>query len=96
MRALLGGLPVAGFSGSLTLRFDDAPPAAVGAVRAKTGTLSGVSSLAGTVVSRDGVPMVFALMLDRVKAADEGYAEAALDRAAAALGACRCARAGTG
>ena len=96
VRAVLGGLPVAGFSGSLTFRFDDAPPAAVGAVRAKTGTLSGVSSLAGTVVTRDGVPMVFALMLDRVGAADEGFAQAALDSAAAALGACRCARGGSG
>ncbi len=96
VRAALGGLPVAGFSGSLTFRFDDAPPAAVGAVRAKTGTLSGVSSLAGTVVSRDGVPMVFALMLDRVREADEGFAQAALDSAAAALGACRCARGGSG
>ena len=84
VRAVLGGLPVAGFSGSLTFRFDDAPPAAVGAVRAKTGTLSGVSSLAGTVVTRDGVPMVFALMLDRVGEADEGFAQAALDSAAAA------------
>lgn len=95
VRAVLGGLPVAGFSGSLTYRFDDAPAAAVGSVRAKTGTLSGVSSLAGTAVSRDGVPMVFALMLDRVGEVDEAYAQAALDSAAAALAACRCARGGS-
>ncbi|MBU2075743.1 MAG: D-alanyl-D-alanine carboxypeptidase/D-alanyl-D-alanine-endopeptidase, partial [Actinobacteria bacterium] len=94
LRGLFPGLPVAGFSGSLTFRFDDAPPAAVGRVRAKTGTLRGVRSLAGLVVSRDGTPMVFALMADRIAEEDDETAEAVLDRAAAALAACRCGRAG--
>ena len=94
VRGLFPGLPVAGFSGSLTVRFDDAPQAAVGRVRAKTGTLRGVRSLAGVVVARDGTPMVFALMADRIPEADDETAEAVLDRAAAALAACRCGRAG--
>jgi D-alanyl-D-alanine carboxypeptidase/D-alanyl-D-alanine-endopeptidase (penicillin-binding protein 4) len=91
-RALLPGLPVAGFSGSLALRFDDVPESAVGRVRAKTGTLRGVRSLAGVVVARDGTPMVFALMADRITGDQDEVAEAALDRAAAALAACRCGR----
>ncbi len=94
VRGLFPGLPVAGFSGSLTFRFDDAPQAAVGRVRAKTGTLRRVRSLAGVVVARDGTPMVFALMADRIPEADDETAEAVLDRAAAALAACRCGRAG--
>lgn len=93
VRALLPGLPVAGFSGSLALRFDGLAPAAVGRVRAKTGTLRGVRSLAGVVVARDGTPMVFALMADRIPEDDDETAEALLDRAAAALAACRCGRA---
>lgn len=94
VRGLLPGLPVAGFSGSLAFRFDDVPPAAVGRVRAKTGTLAGVRSLSGVVVSRDGTPMVFALMADRIPGDRDEEAEALLDRTAAALAACRCGRAG--
>ena len=94
VRGLVPGLPVAGFTGSLAFRFDDVPPAAVGRVRAKTGTLRGVRSLSGVVVSRDGTPMVFALMADRIPGDRDEEAEALLDRAAAALAACRCGRAG--
>ena len=92
VRALLPGLPVAGFSGSLAYRFDGLPPASVGRVRAKTGTLRGVRSLAGVVVTRDGTPLVFALMADRIPGDRDEEAEALLDRAAAALAACRCGR----
>ena len=55
---LITGLPVAGFTGSLDHRFAAADAAALGDVRAKTGTLSGVSSLAGLVTGRDGTQMV--------------------------------------
>lgn len=96
VRALLPGLPVAGFTGSLTFRFDEVPPAAVGRVRAKTGTLRGVRSLSGVVVARDGTPLVFALMADRIPGDRDEEAEALLDRAAAALAACRCGRSASG
>ncbi|GAA1134892.1 D-alanyl-D-alanine carboxypeptidase/D-alanyl-D-alanine endopeptidase [Nocardioides aquiterrae] len=94
LRSVLTGLPVAGFTGSLEYRFD-AEDAGRGLVRAKTGTLSGVSALAGTVVDRDGVPMVFALLADRIAVVDTLDARAALDDATSALAACRCGGAGT-
>ncbi|MCX6398532.1 MAG: D-alanyl-D-alanine carboxypeptidase/D-alanyl-D-alanine-endopeptidase [Propionibacteriales bacterium] len=92
LRPLLAALPVAGFTGSLTNRMDEGPPAGRGRVRAKTGTLSGVSSLAGIAVDRDGNLMAFALMADKVKGPKETLAQTALDNAAAGLGACSCGR----
>ena len=91
LRALLTGLPVAGFTGTLVERYA-APPTAAGAglVRAKTGTLTGVSALAGTVRDADGRVLVFVLIADRVPAADTSPARAGLDRAAAALASCGC------
>lgn len=94
LRAVLTGLPVAGFTGSLTERFEDAGPG-LGLVRAKTGTLSEVSGLAGTVTDADGLPMAFALLADRIALVDTLDARAALDAAASALAACHCGVAGT-
>ncbi len=91
LRAVLTGLPVAGFSGSLADRFDGPWPDARGRVRAKTGTLTGVHSLAGIAIGADGAPMLFALMTDRVRLPDNSAAETTIDNAAAALGTCRCA-----
>lgn len=92
LRPLLAALPVAGFTGSLTNRMDEGPPAGRGRVRAKTGTLSGVSSLAGIAVDREGNLMAFALMADKIKGPKETLAQTALDNAAAGLGACSCGR----
>jgi D-alanyl-D-alanine carboxypeptidase/D-alanyl-D-alanine-endopeptidase (penicillin-binding protein 4) len=88
--AVVTGLPVAGFTGSLGDRFADGAPAGRGLVHAKTGTLTGVSSLAGTVTDLDGTTMVFALMADRVKLPHTLDARQGLDQAAAALAACHC------
>ena len=92
LRSVLTGLPVAGFTGSLEFRFDDAPRPGRGHVRAKTGTLSGVSALAGIATDLDGRPIVFVLMADRVALVDTLGARDALDDLAAALGSCRCGR----
>ncbi|MGX7825706.1 D-alanyl-D-alanine carboxypeptidase/D-alanyl-D-alanine endopeptidase [Actinokineospora sp. 24-640] len=88
LRPLLGGLPVAGGSGTLATRYLE-PPAAAGKgwVRAKTGTLSAVSSLAGVVLDTDGRLLVFALMSN---GSNPGDARPALDTVAAALRKCGC------
>ena len=90
LRPLITGLPVAGFTGSLADRFATTEAAALGDVRAKTGTLSGVSSLAGLVTGADGTRMVFVLAADKTGNARESDVEAALDGLAADLAACRC------
>jgi len=90
LRSVVTGMPVAGFTGSLTYRFDEGPAVARGLVRAKTGTLTGVHALAGIAVGRDGEPMAFVFAADKVKDEDRYDAQEALDRAAAALAACRC------
>jgi D-alanyl-D-alanine carboxypeptidase/D-alanyl-D-alanine-endopeptidase (penicillin-binding protein 4) len=85
---LLTDLPMAGFSGSMVERAGDQQ--ARGQVRAKTGTLRGVHSLAGYVTTGDGQPIFFALMTDASEPDDALNVRAALDRATAALAACAC------
>ncbi|MFF0161915.1 D-alanyl-D-alanine carboxypeptidase/D-alanyl-D-alanine-endopeptidase [Streptomyces sp. NPDC005263] len=85
LRPVLTGLPVAGFSGTLASRYANG---AAGLVRAKTGTLTGVNTLAGTVVDQDGRLLAFAFMASGTT--DPVAAQAALDRAATALAACGC------
>ncbi len=84
--AILSGLPVAGYDGTLFDRGDAG--AAPGTVRAKTGTLLGVHALAGTVVTVDGRLLAFAVVADG--SGSDAAAEAALDDVAAALAACGC------
>lgn len=90
VRSLIASLPVAGFTGSLADRFSGPYPDARGLVRAKTGTLTAVSSLAGIAVDQQGHELVFVLMADDIEKPKEGLAEAAMDNAAAALGGCFC------
>jgi D-alanyl-D-alanine carboxypeptidase/D-alanyl-D-alanine-endopeptidase (penicillin-binding protein 4) len=87
--AVLSGLPVAGYDGTLFDRGDEDPETAPGAVRAKTGTLLGVHGLAGTVVTAEGRLLVFAVIADGAPANGEA-AEDALDAVASALAACGC------
>nr|WP_237419350.1 D-alanyl-D-alanine carboxypeptidase/D-alanyl-D-alanine-endopeptidase [Kitasatospora sp. SID7827] len=90
LRPVLTGLPVAGFSGTLMNRFGAKSGAgeAAGIVRAKTGTMMGVNTLAGTVVDADGRVLAFALMTRTD--ADATSARAAVDRVVARLAACGC------
>jgi D-alanyl-D-alanine carboxypeptidase/D-alanyl-D-alanine-endopeptidase (penicillin-binding protein 4) len=87
LRSLLTGLPIAGFSGTLRSRYADSP-AGSGMVRAKTGTLTGVHTLAGTVVDADGRLLAFAFMTNDTPGGPA--AQAALDRLASALANCGC------
>src|SRR6478736_6078338 len=90
MRSLVTGMPVAGFTGSLTYRFAEGPAVARGLVRAKTGTLTGVHALAGIAVDRDGQPLAFVFGADKSPPIERYDSQEALDRAAASLASCRC------
>ncbi|MFE8993696.1 D-alanyl-D-alanine carboxypeptidase/D-alanyl-D-alanine-endopeptidase [Streptomyces collinus] len=87
LRPALTGLPVAGFTGTLTTRYTDG---ASGVVRAKTGTLSGVHTLAGTLVDEDGRLLAFAFMATDTDPGRPAATQQALDRIASALAACGC------
>ncbi|MEA5153860.1 D-alanyl-D-alanine carboxypeptidase/D-alanyl-D-alanine-endopeptidase [Raineyella sp.] len=85
-RPLLTGLPVAGATGTLTSRF--ARPGAEagrGEVRAKTGTLSGTSALAGYAVTVSGGVVTYAFVVN--DANNDDTARAWLDRASSAVAA---------
>ncbi len=94
LRPLLAGLPVAGFSGTLSAGqsvFSGIGGAALGSVRAKTGNLGTVTALAGLVTDKDGTTLVFAFMADQIPAAGMLRTAAnAIDEAAAALANCGC------
>jgi D-alanyl-D-alanine carboxypeptidase/D-alanyl-D-alanine-endopeptidase (penicillin-binding protein 4) len=87
--SLVSDLPTANFSGSLGRRFYKERDGR-GVVRAKTGTLTEVHSLAGYVTDRNGSPIVFAVMADHVVDIPDAEAEAALDAVPAALARCSC------
>ena len=83
------GLPVAGFTGTLSDRFTGGlSSAAAGYVRAKTGTLSTVVALAGTVKDVDGRVLVFAVLANDVPSLDA--ARETLDLFASRLAKCGC------
>lgn len=84
LRAVITGLPVAAFNGTLRERVDDAP----GQVRAKTGTLTGVHSLAGVITGDGGVTYAFAMLANDAMNVLE--AREVLDDAAAVLAGCGC------
>ncbi|WP_285686052.1 D-alanyl-D-alanine carboxypeptidase/D-alanyl-D-alanine-endopeptidase [Actinoplanes sp. NBRC 103695] len=90
LNPMFGGLPVAGWSGTLRTRFVTPAPnkAGQGLVRAKTGSLTGVNTIAGQLVTNDGRLLVFAIMAD--KTGDSTSARQALDRVATRLVACGC------
>ena len=90
LSVMFGGLPVAGWSGTMLKRFVSPAPNKVGqgVVRAKTGTLSGVNTMAGVLTTADGRLLVFAIMASGSANAVTG--RAALDKVAAKLVECGC------
>ncbi|MGV0372860.1 D-alanyl-D-alanine carboxypeptidase/D-alanyl-D-alanine endopeptidase [Corynebacterium pilbarense] len=80
LRPLLSALPVAAGEGTLLDRYSDLPGR--GWVRAKTGTLDGTASLAGTVTSVNGNVYTFALICND---ADVLAARRAMDEFTSAL-----------
>ncbi|MCW2521756.1 MAG: dacB, partial [Frankiales bacterium] len=94
LHPIVAGLSVAGWDGTLVEqnRFAGAAAAAYGLVRAKTGSLTGVSALSGLVTDSDGRLLVFSFVADQVPGGDPDSlaARLALDQAAAALAGCGC------
>ncbi|MGI5206304.1 D-alanyl-D-alanine carboxypeptidase/D-alanyl-D-alanine endopeptidase [Spirillospora sp. CA-108201] len=89
LRPVITGMPIAGFSGTLSPpRYTvAASQAGAGMVRAKTGTLAGVSTLAGLAYDADGRLLAFAFMAGDGKGpVDPGK----LDQLAAAVATCGC------
>lgn len=86
---ILVGLPIAGKDGTLKTRFDDkSEKAGVGVVHAKTGTLSGLASLAGYLTTVSGHTLVFAELANNANSYYTAYNW--LDREAAVVARCGC------
>ncbi len=92
MRSVVGALAVGGLSGTLSDRFDDpSTRVAAGLFRGKTGTLTGVNALAGTIVTADGRLLVVDVIVNSAgPGAGTTAARAALDRVVATLASCGC------
>jgi serine-type D-Ala-D-Ala carboxypeptidase/endopeptidase (penicillin-binding protein 4) len=91
LRSVLTGLPVYGFSGTLSntdSTFYGGAGPALGMVRAKTGNLETVIALAGVAYARDGQLLAFAVMADKLKSLSA--AGQALARIANVLAGCGC------
>ena len=94
LRGVITGLPVAGFAGTLSAGdsdFGGIGGTARGVVRAKTGNLAAVATLAGLAYDKDGTLLLFAIMAPRLPGAGalQGAADA-IDAAAAGLASCGC------
>lgn len=91
LRSMLTGLAVAGFTGSLQARFEDPTTRrGAGVVRAKSGTLTAVTAIAGTVDDADGRVLAFVFLADEVPAGGTLNAREALDRLVTAVATCGC------
>jgi serine-type D-Ala-D-Ala carboxypeptidase/endopeptidase (penicillin-binding protein 4) len=98
LRVAVAGLPVAGFTGTLSAGGSVfgaiggvAGGAARGVVRAKTGNLDTVATLAGLAYDKAGALLLFAIMAPRVPSAGQlPQAATAIDAAAAGLASCGC------
>ncbi len=87
--AIATGLPVAGRTGTLSTRFDTKrTQAGAGVIRAKTGSLTGVSGLAGTVLDKSGRLLVFVMMGNKVRSLNS--ARDSMDLIASKLARCGC------
>jgi D-alanyl-D-alanine carboxypeptidase/D-alanyl-D-alanine-endopeptidase (penicillin-binding protein 4) len=91
LQRVLGDLPIAGYSGTLYNRFNlDRHDPAVGIARAKTGSLPGVTSLAGTVVTKDDRLLVYVIVADRIEDPAVLEARATTEDIVTALARCGC------
>lgn len=89
LSVVLDGLPIAGVTGTLSDRFtDDVSRPARGVAQAKTGTLSFVSTLAGTALTADDRQLAFAFL---VNGTPDGFsAKLWTDQATGVVASCGC------
>ncbi|MBO0826055.1 MAG: D-alanyl-D-alanine carboxypeptidase, partial [Actinobacteria bacterium] len=93
LRSMLTGLPVEGFSGTLApggSAFGPAGNDALGMVRAKTGNLKQVASLAGIAYAKNGQLLAFAVMADKIPVNGLGPAATEMVGLANVLAGCGC------
>jgi D-alanyl-D-alanine carboxypeptidase/D-alanyl-D-alanine-endopeptidase (penicillin-binding protein 4) len=83
------GLPTGHGLGTMKKRFEDNGSAGRGVVRAKTGSLNRVITLAGNVTTKDNVFLSFALLVNRVEQPDD--VRKAMDNLLNKLAECNCA-----
>ncbi|MBW0256169.1 D-alanyl-D-alanine carboxypeptidase/D-alanyl-D-alanine-endopeptidase [Cellulomonas sp. PS-H5] len=88
LREVSNGMPVGGLTGTLSGRFRSGD--ATGLVRAKTGSLTSVTSLAGSVLDADGRLLLFVLMADQTGAVGQSQPREALDGFVSQLAGCGC------
>ncbi|UZN04008.1 D-alanyl-D-alanine carboxypeptidase/D-alanyl-D-alanine-endopeptidase [Cellulomonas sp. S1-8] len=88
LRDVAVGMPVAGLSGTLSDRFTRSD--ARGLVRAKTGSLPNVTSLAGTALDVQRRQLVFVVMADQTPEGGQWAPRQAIDGFVAALAGCGC------
>lgn len=88
LRTVMTGMPVAALDGTLHDRFVQTD--AAGLVRAKTGSLPGVTSLAGNLLTDDGRELLFVVMADQAPGPGQWGARAAIDSFIAGLTDCGC------
>jgi len=90
LASLISGLPVAGYDGTLVDRYAGGPIEGAGSVRAKSGTLDGVNTLAGYVVTAEGRVLAFALIADQLPPGPLIGGEPVLDAVTGLLASCGC------
>jgi D-alanyl-D-alanine carboxypeptidase/D-alanyl-D-alanine-endopeptidase (penicillin-binding protein 4) len=92
LRPVITGLPVAGFSGTLAAGSPFGPfgATALGTVRAKTGNISGVATMAGLAYTASGQVLAFAFMGNNIPPRLQLQAESTLAQLATALSGCGC------
>ncbi len=83
------GLPTGHGLGTMKKRFEDNGSAGRGVVRAKTGSLNRVITLAGNVTTKDNVFLSFALLVNRVEQPDD--VRKAMENLLNKLAECNCA-----
>jgi D-alanyl-D-alanine carboxypeptidase/D-alanyl-D-alanine-endopeptidase (penicillin-binding protein 4) len=92
LRPVITGMPVAGFSGTLGPGsfFGPFGRIALGTIRAKTGNLSHVATLAGVAYTASGQMLAFAFMGNGISSKLAALPESTLARLATALAGCGC------